>query len=86
MWSMVAQRLTQITPPAATSDQLLQRVEASWSALRQEHILSLFESMLNTVVRLHYRNAEPRMIPRDKRIASVMTSTRSMNKVRKNCC
>ncbi|GFV27190.1 transposable element Tcb1 transposase [Trichonephila clavipes] len=41
MWSMVAQRLTQITPPAATSDQLWQRVEASWSAVPQEHIQSL---------------------------------------------
>ncbi|GFW79604.1 transposable element Tcb1 transposase [Trichonephila clavipes] len=29
MWSMVAQRLTQITPPAATTDQLWQRVEAT---------------------------------------------------------
>ncbi|GFX39284.1 transposable element Tcb1 transposase [Trichonephila clavipes] len=28
MWSMVTQRLTQITPPAATPDQLWQRVEA----------------------------------------------------------
>ncbi|GFU98960.1 transposable element Tcb1 transposase [Trichonephila clavipes] len=28
-WSMVAQRLTQITPPAATPDQLWQRVEAA---------------------------------------------------------
>ncbi|GFU32919.1 transposable element Tcb1 transposase [Trichonephila clavipes] len=45
MWSMVAQRLTQITPPAATPDQLWQRVEASWSAAPQEHIQSLFESM-----------------------------------------
>ncbi|GFV44650.1 transposable element Tcb1 transposase [Trichonephila clavipes] len=43
MWSMVAQRLTQITPPAATSDQLWQRVEAAWSAVPQEHIQSLFE-------------------------------------------
>ncbi|GFT28060.1 transposable element Tcb1 transposase [Trichonephila clavipes] len=33
MWSMVAQRLTQITPPAATPDQLWQRVEAAWSAV-----------------------------------------------------
>ncbi|GFU96715.1 hypothetical protein TNCV_839401 [Trichonephila clavipes] len=33
MWSMVSQRLTQITPPAATSDQLWQRVEAAWSAV-----------------------------------------------------
>ncbi|GFY24751.1 transposable element Tcb1 transposase [Trichonephila clavipes] len=32
MRSMVAQRLTQITPPAATPDQLWQRVEAAWSA------------------------------------------------------
>ncbi|GFX21947.1 transposable element Tcb1 transposase [Trichonephila clavipes] len=38
MWSMVAQRLTQITPPAATPDQLWQRVEAAWSALPQECI------------------------------------------------
>ncbi|GFY07658.1 transposable element Tcb1 transposase [Trichonephila clavipes] len=29
MWFMVAQRLTQITPPAATPDQLWQRVEAA---------------------------------------------------------
>ncbi|GFV50711.1 transposable element Tcb1 transposase [Trichonephila clavipes] len=29
MWSMVAQRLSQITPPAATPDQLWQRVEAA---------------------------------------------------------
>ncbi|GFT24698.1 transposable element Tcb1 transposase [Trichonephila clavipes] len=45
MWSMIAQRLTQITPPAATPDQLWQRVEAAWSAVPQEHIKSLFESM-----------------------------------------
>ncbi|GFU75638.1 transposable element Tcb1 transposase [Trichonephila clavipes] len=45
MWPMVAQRLTQITPPAATPDQLWQRVEAAWSAEPQEHIQSLFESM-----------------------------------------
>ncbi|GFX02823.1 transposable element Tcb1 transposase [Trichonephila clavipes] len=44
MWSMVAQRLTQITPPAATPDQLWQRVEAASSAVPQEHIQSLFES------------------------------------------
>ncbi|GFU48997.1 transposable element Tcb1 transposase [Trichonephila clavipes] len=43
MWSMVAQRLTQITSPAATPDQLWQRVEADWSAVPQEHILSIFE-------------------------------------------
>ncbi|GFY08139.1 transposable element Tcb1 transposase [Trichonephila clavipes] len=45
MWSMVAQRLTQITPPAATPDQPWQRVETAWSAVPQEHIQSLFESM-----------------------------------------
>ncbi|GFV38196.1 transposable element Tcb1 transposase [Trichonephila clavipes] len=49
MWSMVAQRLTQITPPAATPDQLRQRVEAAWSAVSQEHIQSLFESMPRSV-------------------------------------
>ncbi|GFT88468.1 transposable element Tcb1 transposase [Trichonephila clavipes] len=41
--SMVAQRLTQITPPAATPDQLWQRVEATWSAVPQEHIQSILE-------------------------------------------
>ncbi|GFW59294.1 transposable element Tcb1 transposase [Trichonephila clavipes] len=45
VWSMVAQRLIQITPPAATPDQHWQRVEAAWSAVPQEHIQSLFESM-----------------------------------------
>ncbi|GFU74986.1 transposable element Tcb1 transposase [Trichonephila clavipes] len=45
MWSMVAQRLTQITPPAATPDQLWQRVVAASSAVPQEHFQSLFESM-----------------------------------------
>ncbi|GFW94421.1 transposable element Tcb1 transposase [Trichonephila clavipes] len=45
MWSMVAQRLTQFTPPAATPDQLWQRAEAAWSAVLQEHTQSLFESM-----------------------------------------
>ncbi|GFV78699.1 transposable element Tcb1 transposase [Trichonephila clavipes] len=49
MWSMVAQRLTQITPPAATPDQLWQRVEAALSAVPQEHIQSLFESMQRRV-------------------------------------
>ncbi|GFU77415.1 ATP-binding cassette sub-family A member 1 [Trichonephila clavipes] len=52
MWSMVAQRLIQITPPAATPDQLWQRVEAAWSAVPQEHIQSLFESMLRRVAQL----------------------------------
>ncbi|PRD32356.1 UNVERIFIED_CONTAM: Transposable element Tcb1 transposase [Trichonephila clavipes] len=45
MWPMVAQRLTQITPPAVTPDQLWQRVETAWSAVPQEHIQSLFESV-----------------------------------------
>ncbi|UYV62801.1 hypothetical protein LAZ67_2001985 [Cordylochernes scorpioides] len=45
MWSMVAQRLTQITSSAATPDQLWQRMEAAWPAVSQEHIQSLFESM-----------------------------------------
>ncbi|GFV24955.1 transposable element Tcb1 transposase [Trichonephila clavipes] len=45
MWSMVAQRLIQITSPDATPDQLWQCVEAAWSAVLQEHIQSLFESM-----------------------------------------
>ncbi|GFX82558.1 transposable element Tc1 transposase [Trichonephila clavipes] len=45
IWFMVAQRLTQITPPAATPDKLWQRVEATWSAVPQEHIQSLFESI-----------------------------------------
>ncbi|GFT69669.1 transposable element Tcb1 transposase [Trichonephila clavipes] len=45
MWSMVVQRLTQITPSVVTPDQLWQRVEAAWSAVPQEHIQSLFKSM-----------------------------------------
>ncbi|GFT78935.1 transposable element Tcb1 transposase [Trichonephila clavipes] len=45
MWSMVVQRLTQITPPAAKPDKLWQHVEAAWSAVPQEHIESLLESM-----------------------------------------
>ncbi|GFU77628.1 hypothetical protein TNCV_1107391 [Trichonephila clavipes] len=45
MCPVVAQRLTQITAPAATPDQLWQRVEAAWSAAPQEHMQSLFESM-----------------------------------------
>ncbi|GFW51767.1 transposable element Tcb1 transposase [Trichonephila clavipes] len=43
MWSMVAQRLTQITHPAATPDELWQRVEAAWSSVSQKYIRSLFE-------------------------------------------
>ncbi|GFV62181.1 transposable element Tcb1 transposase [Trichonephila clavipes] len=49
MGSMGAQRLTQITPPAATPDQLWQRVEATLSAVPQVHIQSLFELMRRRV-------------------------------------
>ncbi|GFV21269.1 transposable element Tcb1 transposase [Trichonephila clavipes] len=49
MGSRVAQRLAQITPPAATPNQLWQHVEAAWSAVPQEHIQSLFESMSRRV-------------------------------------
>ncbi|GFW67985.1 transposable element Tcb1 transposase [Trichonephila clavipes] len=52
MWSMVAQRLSQITAPAATPDHLWQHVEAAWSAVPQEHIQSLFESMPRRVAAL----------------------------------
>ncbi|GFV90831.1 transposable element Tcb1 transposase [Trichonephila clavipes] len=45
MWSMIPQRLTRITPPAATADQFWQRVEAAWFTIPQEHIQSLFESI-----------------------------------------
>ncbi|GFX34652.1 transposable element Tcb1 transposase [Trichonephila clavipes] len=56
MWSMVAQRLTQITPPAATPDQLWQRVEAAWCDVPQEHIQSLFESMPRRVAAVISKN------------------------------
>ncbi|GFV57556.1 transposable element Tcb1 transposase [Trichonephila clavipes] len=49
MWSMVAQRLTQNTPLAATPDQLWQRVEAAWSAVPQEHIERVLKSMPSRV-------------------------------------
>ncbi|GFU06149.1 transposable element Tcb1 transposase [Trichonephila clavipes] len=56
MGSMAAQRLTQIIPPAATPDQLWQRVEAAWSAVPQEHIQSLFESMPRRVTAVMSNN------------------------------
>ncbi|GFX64312.1 transposable element Tcb1 transposase [Trichonephila clavipes] len=56
MWSMVAQRSTQTTPPAATTDQLWQRVEVAWSAVPQEHIQSLFESMPRRVAAMISNN------------------------------
>ncbi|GFW29519.1 transposable element Tcb1 transposase [Trichonephila clavipes] len=45
MWFMVAQRLTQISRTDVTPDQLWQRFESALSAVPQEHIQSLFESM-----------------------------------------
>ncbi|GFS61000.1 transposable element Tcb1 transposase [Trichonephila clavipes] len=57
MWSVVTQRLTHITPPAATPDQLWQRVEAFWSAVPQEHIQSLFESMPRRVAAVISNNS-----------------------------
>ncbi|GFS72528.1 integrase catalytic domain-containing protein [Trichonephila clavipes] len=56
IWSMVTQRLTQITPQAATPDQLWQRVEAARSAVPQEHIQSLFESMPRRVAAVMSNN------------------------------
>ncbi|GFT89693.1 transposable element Tcb1 transposase [Trichonephila clavipes] len=56
MWSMVAQRLTQITPPAAAPEQLWQRGEAAWSAVPQEHIQSLFELMPRRVAAMISNN------------------------------
>ncbi|GFX30187.1 transposable element Tcb1 transposase [Trichonephila clavipes] len=56
MWPMVAPRLTQITPPAATPDQLWQCVKAAWSAVPQEHIQSLFESMQRRVAEVISNN------------------------------
>ncbi|GFU49312.1 transposable element Tcb1 transposase [Trichonephila clavipes] len=56
MWSMVAERLTQITTPAATPDQLWQRVEAAWSAVPHEHFQRLFELMPRRVVAVFSNN------------------------------
>ncbi|GFV74225.1 uncharacterized protein TNCV_2312231 [Trichonephila clavipes] len=50
MWSMVAQRLTQITSPAATPDQLWQRVEAAWSAVPQEYAVVLAPSSRRVIM------------------------------------
>ncbi|GFX12541.1 transposable element Tc1 transposase [Trichonephila clavipes] len=57
MWYMVAQRLTQIIPPFATTDQRWQRVESAWSVVLQEHIKSLFESLPRRVAALITNNA-----------------------------
>ncbi|GFT42474.1 transposable element Tcb1 transposase [Trichonephila clavipes] len=56
MWSMVAQRMTQITSPAATPDQLWECVEVSRSAVPQEYIQSLFESMPKRVAAVIFSN------------------------------
>ncbi|GFW02381.1 transposable element Tcb1 transposase [Trichonephila clavipes] len=56
MWYMVAQRLTQITPPATTPDQLWQRVEAVLSSVPQKHIQSIFELMPRRVAAVIYKN------------------------------
>ncbi|GFX92142.1 transposable element Tcb1 transposase [Trichonephila clavipes] len=56
MCSMVGQRLTHITPPAATPDQLWQHLEAAWSAVPQEHIQSLFESLPRRVTAVSSNN------------------------------
>ncbi|GFU36136.1 transposable element Tcb1 transposase [Trichonephila clavipes] len=55
-WFMVAQRLAQITPPAATPDQIWKRVESSWSAVPQEFIRSVFESMPRRVAEVISNN------------------------------
>ncbi|GFV56623.1 transposable element Tcb1 transposase [Trichonephila clavipes] len=56
MWSMVAQRMTQITPRAATPDQLCQRVEDAQSVVPQEHFQRLFDSMSRRVAALISNN------------------------------
>ncbi|GFY06272.1 sodium-dependent multivitamin transporter [Trichonephila clavipes] len=55
---MVPRRLTQITTPAATPDQLWQRVEAAWSAVPQKYIQSLFESMPRHVAAVISNNGD----------------------------
>ncbi|GFV25095.1 hypothetical protein TNCV_1006891 [Trichonephila clavipes] len=49
---MLAPRLTRDTPSAPTPDQLLQYVEAAWTAVLQGYIQSLFDSMLRRVAAL----------------------------------
>ncbi|GFV99817.1 transposable element Tcb1 transposase [Trichonephila clavipes] len=56
MWSMVAERLTQIIPLAATPHHLCQRVEFAWYAVPQEHTQGLFESMPRRVVAMISNN------------------------------
>ncbi|GFS89950.1 hypothetical protein TNCV_506801 [Trichonephila clavipes] len=59
---MVARRLTQITPPTTRLDHFWQRVEAAWSAVPQEHIQSLFESMPRRVAAVNFENLAPLVI------------------------
>ncbi|GFU88315.1 hypothetical protein TNCV_847081 [Trichonephila clavipes] len=49
MWSMVAQRVTQITPPAVPPDQLWQRVEAVWSALYPKNTSKVYLNQCRAV-------------------------------------
>ncbi|GFW87679.1 hypothetical protein TNCV_4486441 [Trichonephila clavipes] len=44
VWFMLAQRLSQDTPPSAT-DQLWQYVESAETAVSREYIQSLFDSL-----------------------------------------
>ncbi|GFW58571.1 transposable element Tcb1 transposase [Trichonephila clavipes] len=55
---IVAQLLTLIALPAATRDQFWQRVEAAWSAVPQEHIQNLFESMPGRVAAVISKNGD----------------------------
>ncbi|GFW28331.1 transposable element Tcb2 transposase [Trichonephila clavipes] len=64
MYFLVSQRLTQITPPAATSDQLWLHVEAAWSAVPQEHIQSLFESMPRRVAAADWNPGKHNVVSR----------------------
>ncbi|GFU82830.1 uncharacterized protein TNCV_266271 [Trichonephila clavipes] len=71
MWSMVAQRLTQITPPGATLDQLWQRVEAAWSAVPQEHIqyVDIFFTLKNEI---KSQTSKPDQFPKSLAISIVL--------------
>ncbi|GFX79649.1 transposable element Tcb1 transposase [Trichonephila clavipes] len=56
MWSMVAQRLTQITPPAATRSTLATCGSYLVCCTPRIHIQSLFESMLRRVAEVNSNN------------------------------
>ncbi|GFU71996.1 hypothetical protein TNCV_2999791 [Trichonephila clavipes] len=63
MWSMVAQRSTQITPPTATPDQLWQQVKVFITSS-----LSIGQNMKNSLERRHIRSfhaigRQPRICP-----------------------